>query len=175
MKIYVDVVRGDITKSRSDAIVNAANPSLLGGGGVDGAIHRAAGPRLQEACRRLNGCMVGDAKITPGFNLRASYIVHTAGPVWQGGGNGESELLADSYRNSLLLADAHRCRTVDFPSISTGVYGFPLFKAAPIAVRTLMCTMKDCDYVRRVRIVAFDADTYQAFAAAIAANAEMAV
>lgn len=175
MKIYVDVVRGDITKSCSDAIVNAANPSLLGGGGVDGAIHRAAGPRLQEACRRLNGCMVGDVKITPGFNLRASYIVHTAGPVWQGGGNGESELLADSYRNSLLVADAHRCRTVDFPSISTGVYGFPLFKAAPIAVRTLMSTMRECDYVRRVRIVAFDADTYQTFAAAIAANAEMAV
>ncbi len=128
---------GDITQLDVDAIVNAANSSLLGGGGVDGAIHRAAGPEQLEACRKLNGCPTGQARMTPGFRLKARHVIHTVGPVWRGGGQGEDELLADCYRNSLGLAIAEGLRTIAFPAISTGVYRFPAERAARIAVTTV--------------------------------------
>lgn len=131
------VVEADITTLKVDAIVNAANDRLAGGGGVDGAIHRAAGPQLDAACRKLGGCPTGEAKTTPGFNLPAQWIIHTPGPIWHGGDANEDQLLANSYRNSLQEAVDHHCQTVAFPSISTGVYHFPLNRAAKIAVDTV--------------------------------------
>lgn len=132
------VVEGDITTQRVDAIVNAANPSLLGGGGVDGAIHRAAGPGLLAECRRLGGCNTGEAKITRGYRLPSRFVIHTVGPVWKGGDSGEDELLASCYQNSLALAELSNLRTIAFPAISTGAYGFPIERAARIAVRTVI-------------------------------------
>ena len=153
------LVRNDITRMTVDAIVNAANPSLLGGGGVDGAIHRAAGPELLAECRTLHGCETGKAKITKGYRLPAKYVIHTPGPVWHGGGHGEEELLRSCYRSCLELASANGCRTVDFPSISTGVYHFPLEKAAGIAVGTIAEYLKEYPEIERVRMVCFDART----------------
>jgi len=133
----ISVVQGDITAMRVDAIVNAANSTLLGGGGVDGAIHRAAGPELQEYCRTLGGCPTGEARISPGFNLPAKWIIHTVGPVWYGGNAGEADDLASCYRNSLELATTKNVRTIAFPCISTGVYNYPKAKAAVIALREI--------------------------------------
>ncbi|HJE45318.1 O-acetyl-ADP-ribose deacetylase [Levilactobacillus namurensis] len=164
-----EVIQGDITQSQVDAIVNAANTTLLGGGGVDGAIHRAAGPQLFAACVPLNGCRTGEAKLTPGFELPAKWVIHTPGPVWQGGHHHEAELLANCYRNSLTLAAAQGCRTVDFPSLSTGVYGYPLAAAAQVATQTIATWLAASKQELRVRLVAFDATTAQAYRQAWAA------
>lgn len=153
---------GDITALDVDAIVNAANSSLLGGGGVDGAIHRAAGPELLEYCRTLGGCETGQAKITPGFDLEAGWVIHTVGPVWRGGDHGEPELLASCYRESLARADEVGAGTVAFPAISTGVYGYPIEAAAAIAVDAVRSTRTDVD---EVIFVAFDQETFDAYAA----------
>lgn len=152
----IETLLGDITTLSCDAIVNAANCSLLGGGGVDGAIHRAAGPELLAECRTLGGCPTGQAKITRGYRLPARYVIHTPGPIWQGGDHGEAALLADSYRNSLILAAQYDCRTVAFPSISTGVYHFPLELAAPIAVKTVREFLDQDQRVERVIFVCFN-------------------
>lgn len=148
-----------------DAVVNAANTSLLGGGGVDGAIHRAAGPELLDACRGLNGCRTGDAKATEGFQLPAKWVIHAVGPVWSGGGRGEPEQLASCYRRALELADELGARSVAFPCISTGVYHFPKEQAARIAVETLRSTPSQ---VEEVRLVAFDDENAQALESALA-------
>ena len=155
----LEIILGDITRQDVDAIVNAANCSLLGGGGVDGAIHRAAGPELLAECRRLHGCETGKAKITKGYRLPAKYVIHTPGPVWHGGGYGEEELLRSCYRSCLELASENGCETVDFPSISTGVYRFPLDKASRIAVGTILDYLEEHPEIRRVRMVCFDERT----------------
>ena len=162
-------VLGDITKQSVDAIVNAANCSLLGGGGVDGAIHRAAGPELLAECRTLHGCETGKAKITKGYRLPAKHVIHTPGPVWHGGNKGEAELLASCYRSCLTLASENGCKTVDFPSISTGVYHFPLDKAAAIATKTIKEYLDAHPEIERVRMVCFDERTKAAYDSAIAA------
>ena len=136
-------IQGDITKLEVDAIVNAANTSLLGGGGVDGAIHRAAGPELVAECRMLNGCKTGEAKITKGYRLPAKHVIHTAGPVWNGGKRGEAELLTNCYRNSLVLAVKHGLQSIGFPAISTGIYGYPIEQATAIAVKTARDFVKE--------------------------------
>lgn len=162
-KEQITIQLGDITTVNADAIVNAANTSLLGGGGVDGAIHRAAGPALLDECRTLNGCPTGEAKITRGYRLPASYVIHTPGPIWRGGGHCEASLLKNSYRNSLTLARDNGCNTVAFPSISTGVYHFPLNQAAQIALRTILEFLQENTLPEHVIIVCFDQRTRDAY------------
>lgn len=147
------VVTGDITRSDAEAIVNAANPTLLGGSGVDGAIHAAAGPELLAECRTIGGCPRGQARLTAGYRLRAKYVIHTPGPIWQGGGRGEAALLASCYRSCLEIAEERGIRTVDFCSISTGVYGYPLPQAATVALRAIMDFLADHPLPERVRMV----------------------
>jgi len=159
----ITVVEGDITKQQVDAIVNAANTTLLGGGGVDGAIHRAAGPQLVEECRALGGCPTGQARVTKGYKLHASRVIHTVGPVWQGGAQGEDELLADCYRNSLALAVQHDLKTIAFPSISTGAYRFPLERAARIAVRETRNFLAKDSKVAQVVFVCFGEEAFQLY------------
>ena len=158
------MILSDITEQKVDAIVNAANTSLLGGGGVDGAIHRAAGPRLLEECRKLGGCPTGQAKITTGGNLRARFVIHTVGPIWRGSGHQEDQLLRDCYLNSMTLGEQSGVRTIAFPSISTGAYGFPIERAARIAVSTVRECLAKMPRVQTVFFVCFsqsDYDVYQ--------------
>jgi O-acetyl-ADP-ribose deacetylase (regulator of RNase III) len=160
--------QGDITRDAdADAIVNAANSSLLGGGGVDGAIHRAAGPELLEQCRALGGCDTGDAKITGAGRLPADHVIHAVGPVWRGGGEGERELLASCYRRAIELAAEHGCRRVAFPAISAGVYGYPLAQAAAVAIDATRAALEDHPEVQEARFWLFDRKVYDAFAAAL--------
>ena len=172
MMFEIQTVQGDITKVRDlEAIVNAANNSLLGGGGVDGAIHRAAGPELLKECRTLHGCETGQAKITGAYRLPCRYVIHTVGPIWRGGQRGEPEALAGAYRNSLQTALDHGIRTIAFPSISTGVYSYPLEEAAGIAVRTVSDFCREHDGAFDiVRFVLFDSRTLQAYERAVREN-----
>lgn len=163
----IEIVEGDITQQRVDAIVNAANSSLLGGGGVDGAIHRAAGPRLLEECRRLGGCPTGEARITGGYDLLAKRVIHTVGPIWRGGEEGEEGLLAKCYHNSLALAAEHRLKSIAFPSISTGAYRFPLRRAAEIAVREVEQFLGTHRMPEKVVFVCFGREAYQAYASVL--------
>jgi O-acetyl-ADP-ribose deacetylase (regulator of RNase III) len=155
----LDIVVGDITRETVDAIVNAANEALIRGGGVDGAIHRAAGPELQRACNAIGGCPTGEARITPGFRLPARFVIHTVGPVWRGGASGEPELLASCYRRSLELARDNGCSSIAFPAISTGIYGYPLDAATRIAFDTVLAARPSLGSLELVRFVCFDAAT----------------
>ena len=159
----LEIVEGDITRLQVDAIVNAANTSLLGGGGVDGAIHRAAGPGLLEECRKLGGCPTGEARITGGYRLPARWVIHTVGPIWRGGDQGEDDLLGNCYRNSLALAEQQGIRTIAFPAISTGAYGFPRDRAARIAVNQVKSFLEHNTTLERVTLVAFGKATYETY------------
>jgi O-acetyl-ADP-ribose deacetylase (regulator of RNase III) len=165
--LRLKVLQGDITKQKVDAIVNAANTSLLGGGGVDGAIHRAAGTDLLAECRTLGGCPTGEARITKGYRLPAKHVIHTPGPVWHGGGSREDDLLSSCYRNSLALVEEHGLRSVAFPAISCGIYGFPIDRAAAIAVGEIKTFLERNTEVERVLVVCFGADVYEAYCAVL--------
>ena len=165
----IEVISADITRLQVDAIVNAANTSLLGGGGVDGAIHRAAGPRLLAACRKIGGCPTGEARISPGFDLPARFVIHSVGPVWRGGTRGEAELLANCYRTSLDLARGHALRTIAFPGISTGVYGYPVAQAADVAAAAVAERIAaHPGAFDEILFVAFSEAALRAYAAAVA-------
>lgn len=157
------IVKGDIVKAKTDAIVNAANTSLLGGGGVDGAIHRAAGAELLEECKTLGGCKTGEAKITKGYKLKASYVIHTPGPIWRGGKWGEDQLLENCYKNALSLAKENGVKTIAFPSISTGVYRFPVERAARVAVRAICDFLQLDSFFKQVVMVCYDEETKEAY------------
>jgi O-acetyl-ADP-ribose deacetylase (regulator of RNase III) len=163
MSSRLSIVQGDITTQAVDAIVNAANNSLLGGGGVDGAIHHAAGPNLLEECRTLGGCETGGAKITKGYNLPAKFVIHTVGPIWQGGNHHEDKLLASCYRNSFALARKNHIRTIAFPSISTGIYRFPVERASHLALQEITKELETNMNLERVIIVCFNQETYEAY------------
>ena len=163
----ITILEGDITRQQVGAIVNAANTSLLGGGGVDGAIHRAAGLGLLEECRRLNGCKTGDAKITRGYNLPADWVIHTVGPVWQDGNHGEDELLANCYRRYLAIAEQYKIRTIAFPAISTGAYRFPLQRAAKIAVSEVKTVLENNSSLEKVIFICFNRQSYDCYRAAV--------
>jgi O-acetyl-ADP-ribose deacetylase (regulator of RNase III) len=163
----IELLEGDITGQDTDAIVNAANRSLLGGGGVDGAIHRAAGPQLLTECRTLGGCETGDAKITRGYNLKARHVIHTVGPIYHSAGRKAPELLASCYRRSLEVASQNKLKNVAFPSISTGAYGYPLEEAAPVALKTVMDYLKVHPDIELVRFVLFGREAYQAYEKAL--------
>ena len=162
----IRISMGDITEFRGDAIVNAANSSLRGGGGVDGAIHRAAGPRLLQACRKLEGCPEGESRITPGFDLEARHVIHTVGPVWDGGESGESDVLASCYRSSLELATEHGLRQVAFPAISCGIYGFPVEEATEVAMKTVAAHLEAHAMPEEVTFMCFDELMFAAYARA---------
>ncbi|MFN8211534.1 MAG: O-acetyl-ADP-ribose deacetylase [Bacteroidales bacterium] len=163
MKDRIEIIEGDITALEVDAIVNAANSSLMGGGGVDGAIHRAAGPGLLDECTRLNGCPTGEARLTGAYNLKANFIIHTVGPVWQGGASDEHELLASCYQKSLAIAKDKKMKSVAFPGISTGVYGFPKEQAALIAVSETKRFLKKSSWPQKVIFVAFDKENFRIY------------
>lgn len=159
----IEIKIGDITKEHVDVIVNAANTSLLGGGGVDGAIHRASGPRLLEECRSLGGCKTGQAKITKGYNLPAKYVIHTVGPVWHGGKKREDQLLADCYTNSFKIAKERKLKTIAFPAISTGVYRFPIDRATRIALKTVRDSLSKNTEIEKVVFVCFNRQAYDSY------------
>ncbi len=169
MKDKIKIIKCDITKRDTDAIVNAANRTLLGGGGVDGAIHRAAGKELLLECRTLNGCETGGAKITKSYNLKAKYVIHTVGPVWSGGGRGEEKLLTSCYFNSLTLAAENGLKSISFPAISTGVYGYPPEKAVKTAVAAVLSFLKTNSEIDTVEFVCFDDQTYSLYGQELAA------
>ena len=171
--VRIEALEADITRLAVDAIVNAANPTLLGGGGVDGAIHRAAGPELVAACARLGGCPTGEARITPGFRLPARYVIHTVGPMWRGGQDGEPELLAACYRNSLALAAHHGVRSIAFPAISCGAYRYPLEAAVDIALREVMAFVAVRVDVQHVVFACFGTDVTNAYRRALAARRDV--
>lgn len=166
-KSTLELVQGDITRQDTEAIVNAANSSLLGGGGVDGAIHRAGGPQILDECRKIGGCPPGEARITSGGRLKAKYVIHTVGPIYHGGQKGEPQTLANAYRNSLRLASQRGIKSLAFPSISTGVYGYPIELAAPIALRTVMDYLRTHPEIELVRFVLFGQAAYDAYKKAL--------
>ncbi len=163
MNPRIEIILGDITKIDVDAIVNAANNTLLGGGGVDGAIHKAAGPKLLGECIRLNGCKTGEAKITKGYNLPAKYVIHTVGPVWHGGTKNEETLLKNCYNNSLILASNYKIQTIAFPSISTGAYGFPIEKAAQIALNAIKIFLESNNSPKLIKLVCFSNNDFRVY------------
>ncbi|OHC00518.1 MAG: O-acetyl-ADP-ribose deacetylase [Planctomycetes bacterium RIFCSPLOWO2_12_FULL_39_13] len=166
-KSILELIEGDITEQETDAIVNAANSSLLGGGGVDGAIHRAGGPKILEECKKLGGCPTGEARITTGGKLKARHVIHTVGPVYSGGKQRESELLANAYKNSLNLASKYKLKSVSFPSISTGAYSYPINEASTIALKTVIDYLKTYTDIKLVRFVLYGQKAYQVYEKAL--------